>query len=267
MAVDSRPSAGARAEARAEDTRQEILDAAEAAFAERGFAAASMREIARRAHTSQALLHHHFGTKARLYDAVKQRFTERFEVIRGATAGPAPDPAFMVSIVRGYFQFLSRNPNLSRLLGWARLEGDEQEWGASDEIWRQARGWVGKAKQAGLIRPEVDDRFLLVAGAALVQHWLDNRGFLCRALGLDPDEPGLDDRYLAQALTILLRGVGTSALASVSPAMVAMATATVTATTATTATTAAKTTPTAATATSTAPRRGRVRSARAARRA
>jgi TetR/AcrR family transcriptional regulator len=201
----SRPAE--RRSSASEETRRDILDAAEELFAERGFAAASMREIARRAKTSQALLHHHFGTKANLYDAVKQRFTDRFNVERPTPRAAAPSPADIAGIARGYFQFLSSNPNLSRLGAWARLEGDEQAWGASDAIWERAGEWVRRAKRAGLIRPELDDRLVLVVGGALVQYWLDNRGFLCRALGLDPDEPGLDDRYLAQALGILLEGI------------------------------------------------------------
>jgi TetR/AcrR family transcriptional regulator len=211
MATDRRSSA-------AEVSRRDILDAAEDCFAERGFAAASMREIARRAKTSQALLHHHFGTKANLYDAVKQRFTDRFNVDRPARGNEPPDPAFIVSTVRGYYQFLQEHPNLSRIGAWARLEGDEQAWGASDEIWQRARTWVAGAKRAGLIRAEIDERLLLVVGAAMVQHWVEHRAFLCRALGLDPDEPGLDERYLAQALSVLLQGAGTPALgAAVSP--------------------------------------------------
>lgn len=210
MASDRRSSAASRADARAAETRKDILDAAEELFAERGFSAASMREIARRAKTSQALLHHHYGTKANLYEAVKQRFTDRFNVERPAPANAAPDPTFIVSTVRGYFQFLNEHPNLSRLGAWARLEGDEQAWGASDEIWQRAREWVAGAKRAGLIRPEIDDRLLLVVGAAMVQHWVEHRAFLCRALGLNPDEPGLDERYLGQALGILLNGVGTT---------------------------------------------------------
>jgi TetR/AcrR family transcriptional regulator len=209
MAADRRSSAASRADARAEETRRDILDAAEEAFAERGFAAASMREIARRAKTSQALLHHHFGTKANLYDAVKQRFTDRFNVERPPPAKAAADPAFIASTVRGYFQFLKEHPNLSRLGAWARLEGDEQAWGASDDIWKRAREWVASAKRAGVVRADVDDRLLLVVGAAMVQHWVEHRAFLCRALGLDPDEPGLDERYLGQALSILLDGVRT----------------------------------------------------------
>jgi len=215
MTADRRPSAGELAEARAQDTRRGILDAAEQLFAQRGYAAASMREIARAAGTSQALLHHHFGTKAKLYEAVKQRFTELFDLELRVPSSPEPNPVFIVAIVRGYFEFLSQHPNMSRLLSWARLEGDETPWGTSDTIWQRAGDWVGQAKQAGLIRAEIDDRLLLVVGAALVQYWIDNRGFLCRALGLDPGDPDLDERYLRQALTILLSGVASTALAGV----------------------------------------------------
>src|SRR5690606_28601796 len=151
------------------ETRQAILDAAEQLFAERGYAATSMRAIAGAARTSQALLHHHFGTKAQLYEAVKQRFTERFDRAQRPPDTWEPHPGFIVSVVRGYFEFLSRNPNLSRLAQWARLEGDQSAWGASDEIWQRAREWVVQAKQAGLIRPPLDDRMLLVVGAAIVQ--------------------------------------------------------------------------------------------------
>ena len=200
-------------ESRPQDARQTILDAAEQLFAERGYAAASMRSIAEKASTSQALLHHHFGTKAKLYEAVKQRFTERFDLPARLPEAAAPSPGFIVSIVRGYFQFLSDNPNLSRLVGWARLEGDQAPWGASDAIWQRTREWVAQAKAAGLIRAEIDDRLLLVVGGAVVQYWVDNRAFLCRALGLDADDPELDDRYVRQALTIILRGVATPAAA------------------------------------------------------
>ena len=207
MVRPMKSSTRTRAEARAEETRQEILDAAEALFAERGYAAASMREIARRAKTSQALIHHHFGTKEKLYAAMKQRFTDRYNVERPTLSSAVLDPAFMISVVRGYFEFLSAHPNLSRLTAWARLEGDEQAWGASDGIWQRAGEWVRRAKRAGVVRADVDEKLLLVIGSALVQHWVDHRAFLCRALGLDPDDKDLDERYLVQALSILMHGV------------------------------------------------------------
>lgn len=50
-----------------------ILDAAETVFAEHGYEGASMRQIANAADIAQALLHYHFHTKERLYEAVFER--------------------------------------------------------------------------------------------------------------------------------------------------------------------------------------------------
>lgn len=54
------------------DTRGRILDAARAAFAERGFDGATMRDVAQRAGVDAALLHHYFGTKQRLFVAAME---------------------------------------------------------------------------------------------------------------------------------------------------------------------------------------------------
>ncbi|MEV1074050.1 TetR family transcriptional regulator [Micromonospora parva] len=48
-------------------TREAILDAARAAFAERGFDAASIRAIAATAEVDPALVHHYFGSKDQLF--------------------------------------------------------------------------------------------------------------------------------------------------------------------------------------------------------
>lgn len=51
------------------DTRQAVLDAARATFAESGFDGASIRRIAGRAGVDPALVHHYFGTKDDLFMA------------------------------------------------------------------------------------------------------------------------------------------------------------------------------------------------------
>ncbi|MET8907057.1 TetR family transcriptional regulator [Micromonospora sp. NPDC004551] len=51
------------------DTREAILAAARAAFAERGFDAVSIRAIATAAGVDPALVHHYFGTKEELFRA------------------------------------------------------------------------------------------------------------------------------------------------------------------------------------------------------
>jgi len=53
-----------------EETRWRLLQAATEVFAERGFKAATTREIARRAEVNLAAIHYHFGDKAALYREV-----------------------------------------------------------------------------------------------------------------------------------------------------------------------------------------------------
>jgi AcrR family transcriptional regulator len=59
-----------RRRAPAEQTRSEILRAAEAAFAERGFAEARLEDVASRVGVTRAALFHHFTDKRALYEAV-----------------------------------------------------------------------------------------------------------------------------------------------------------------------------------------------------
>jgi len=54
------------------DTREAILVAARAAFADRGYDAASIRAIAAGAEVDPALVHHYFGTKEQLFLAAMQ---------------------------------------------------------------------------------------------------------------------------------------------------------------------------------------------------
>lgn len=67
-----------------EETTQAILDAAEELFAERGYSAVTVREIAARAGVSHALVHRYLGSKETVYRAALRR---RETLIRDA----APD--------------------------------------------------------------------------------------------------------------------------------------------------------------------------------
>jgi len=73
-------------------TPARILDAAEEVFAEKGFAAASTREIARRARVPFGALHYHWGSKAELREAVMARLADwiRHTVLRNLVPGGTP---------------------------------------------------------------------------------------------------------------------------------------------------------------------------------
>jgi AcrR family transcriptional regulator len=76
------------------DTATRILDAAEALFIEHGFAATSVRAIARRASVNLGAAHYHFGSKEGLLGAVVHRRVEpltqaRLEALDAAEGGGA----------------------------------------------------------------------------------------------------------------------------------------------------------------------------------
>ncbi|MBD8079431.1 TetR family transcriptional regulator [Cellulosimicrobium arenosum] len=76
-----RPGAG--------DTRSLILAAARDAFAEHGFEAATLRDIGQRAGVDPAMIHHWFGTKEKLFQAVVNAPVDPQEVL---AAGLPDDP-------------------------------------------------------------------------------------------------------------------------------------------------------------------------------
>lgn len=72
------------------ETRDRLIDAAGAVFAERGYRGATMREIAERAGANLAAAHYHFGSKQGLYREVARTHFERLER-RLAESGGAID--------------------------------------------------------------------------------------------------------------------------------------------------------------------------------
>lgn len=64
------------------DSYRSILDAAEVLFASGSFAATSMRAIAEEAGLAQSLLHYHFGTKEKLFQAMFDRRSKHMNDLR-----------------------------------------------------------------------------------------------------------------------------------------------------------------------------------------
>jgi len=71
-----------------EDTRGRILAAARAAFGDRGYEGATVRDVAARAGVDPALVHHYFGTKQRLFLAATEFPVDVAEVVPRLLAGP-----------------------------------------------------------------------------------------------------------------------------------------------------------------------------------
>ena len=74
-----------------QDTRGQIITAARQAFAEKGFAGASMRAIAAEAAVDPALIHHYFDSKQQLFLATVALPLELPEFVQKVAAGGRDD--------------------------------------------------------------------------------------------------------------------------------------------------------------------------------
>jgi len=104
---------------RGEATRERIVTAAIGAFAEKGFEAASTRDIAERAGTDQGLLTYHFPSKDLLWRAAADRlfgeFAKRLEPV--ITSLEFADPRERTrAAIREYVHFSAANPEIFRFM-------------------------------------------------------------------------------------------------------------------------------------------------------
>ena len=121
-----------------ERTRARILDAAEVQFAERGFEAASLREIARESGIQQPGLYNHFPSKQALYAAVLDRaLTPMAEALERHLEGDQRGPDF-AQLPAVMTDLLCRHPRISALFQDA-LRGDPESVGV-----RMLQEWLDR---------------------------------------------------------------------------------------------------------------------------
>jgi AcrR family transcriptional regulator len=132
------PSAVRTTRPSADATRERILDAALDLFADRSFAGATTREIARHAGVSQPSLGYHFRTKEELWRAsVARLFTDltaalaaRVEGLRGVD-----DVTAAKLVIRDFVTFSAAHPQLHRIITQeSKGEGERIDWLVDEHI-------------------------------------------------------------------------------------------------------------------------------------
>lgn len=192
-----------------EATRASILEAAEQVFLEKGYSAAALSAIARRAGVTKSLLHHHFGSKEGLWHEVKlRRFKEYSERQMEMIRESEPDSDLLKRSVREYFRFLERNPEMVRLLAWVFLEQDQDECRDLDEeLTRAGVERIREAQEAGELRSDLNPGFILFSFLGLCQHWFQDKAHLLGHMGLSTDSSAVDEAYLEDMTKIFFEGV------------------------------------------------------------
>jgi len=128
-----------RREEYAETTKDALLDAAEAAFVERGFAATSLDDVAAAARVTKGALYHHFENKQRLFEAVFVRLEEAAIARTTEAATTKRDPWNQALAGLGAFLEMCEEDRFRRIvleegpaaLGWHRWRELEEPYGIS----------------------------------------------------------------------------------------------------------------------------------------
>jgi TetR/AcrR family transcriptional regulator len=186
-----------------ESTRIAVVNAAERLFAEKGFAATSMRDISAASGVSHPLIHHHFGCKESLYAAVKRRLVEGYARRFPVAARAVNRPLSVRAEMRRLMTYLRENDVMFRLCGWMRLEGDIQVWPGEPDLLDTLRSRIEVGQRRGRTRDDLDPTALSLMIFGLIFFWVENRAhFIQRFQGKIDDES-----FLRQAMALVERGV------------------------------------------------------------
>jgi len=173
----AKPRAGKAAKSKTPDPREDPLDAAAGLFRRRGFAATTVRQIAKQAGMLPGSLHYRFPSKEALLLALMERAIERsMAAVREAVAGQT-DPLERVRLgLRAHLRLLVSGGDDSvyvLLYDWRSLEGEARRQmivlrERYETFWDEL---MADAKKAGLVREGVDPVLVRLLGFGAV-NWV-----------------------------------------------------------------------------------------------
>jgi AcrR family transcriptional regulator len=194
------------------ETRERILAAALAAFAEQGFDGATTRDIAARADVTLGLLQYHFGGKPKLWRAAVER---AFAELRGgleailADPGPADERERMQLLIRGHVRFVARNPEFVRLMhDEGKRRGPRMRWMVDRHVkplYAALMPLIQRSQEVGLLPAGIAPIhfvYILAGAVGVIFHQAEE----CKRLaGVDPSDPSVAEAH-ARAVEHLFLG-------------------------------------------------------------
>ena len=181
-----------------------IRAAATRLFAERGFDATSIRDIAAEAGVSSSLVVHHFKTKAGLKAATDARLVAVLAEMLTHVPTGQDDLGSAAGLVG---QMLRDEPEVVAYLRRVLVDGGEVATGLFTALVDQTAAVLAEREAAGMVRPSADGRaravFLIVndLGAVLLRDLIEH------VLGVDPLSPDGLRQWGAVVMDVYARGI------------------------------------------------------------
>ena len=212
-------SAPATTKARTRRTRRpraereaEILDAARAVFAQRGYGAAAVAEIATRAGVNHGLIRYYFGSKEKLWRAaVDLAFSE----LRAGLDRVVEDVSIVNErertrlLIHAYVRFVARKPEFVHLMhDVGKRRGPRMRWMVDRHvkpIYTAMAEMMKRAQAKGFLPPDIAPihfHYILAGSVGLIFHQAEE----CKRLvGADPFDASMVEEH-ARAVEYLFLG-------------------------------------------------------------
>jgi AcrR family transcriptional regulator len=196
----------------AADTRERILEAALAAFAEKGFDGATTREIANRAGVQLGLIQYHFGGKQKLWqEAVDRSFEEIGKGLDEAEGAVDGEDALARTraAIRAHVHYVARHPEFVRLMhDEGKRRGPRMRWIVDRHVklmFARMEPMIRRLQEAGRLPADIEPLHFvygLIGAIDVVFHQAEE----CRRVtGADPTDPDFIDQH-ARAVEHMLLG-------------------------------------------------------------
>ncbi|ALO96181.1 TetR family transcriptional regulator [Streptomyces hygroscopicus subsp. limoneus] len=165
-------------------TKELLLAAATAEFADFGLAGARIDRIAERAGANKRLLYVYFGDKDQLFEAVL-----REQIGKLAEETPLAD-GDLVAYAAARFDFMLAHPETARLAAWRRFERHGEPSRAEIDSYRAKVDAIAAAQRAGRVNDGIPAVDLFAMVLRITESWLDAPPALAAAVGTDPRSEG-----------------------------------------------------------------------------
>lgn len=192
------------------DSRERLIEAARALFAQQGYDGASVRDITRRAKANLGAITYHFGSKEGLYHAVLERFAvplaERLATI---AAEPRPPVERIADVLRAFFDHIGEHPEMPSLIVRELASGRPLAEPVARVIARNVQSIsriIIEGQADGSIRPG-EPPLIAMTIAAHPLFFAVARAPLQHALGTDPREPAVRHRIVEHVIATLEGGL------------------------------------------------------------
>jgi TetR/AcrR family transcriptional regulator len=200
------------------DTRDRVLQVAQALFAERGYRGTSLRDIAKRIGIKAPSLLHHFPSKQQLYIAVLDRMFETIEDRANAIAWGRESPQDrMREAVADAIDFIATRPDFVRIM-WKEM-ADESGVGRPvlkrrlPPLFSIAVNFIFRGQREGAFRAEVDPLHFMWSLNSITLGYFTTAAQIRRLWNMNLLEPAMIERRKREVIDMVERTLFTTAAA------------------------------------------------------